>query len=175
MSTIRGIEHIGITVPDHDAAVSFLKAAFGAEPMFSQTASNGGPMPAEDVGPMNGLRAGTAMKKVSVLRMKHGPNIEVFEIDRPAGTPATNIADYGISHFSVNVSDVYAAAGAFAEAGGELLSDPYELGGPEEGPGNRGVFGRTPWGLLIEMEQLPAPMHYYPEAEARRWLPGQED
>ena len=31
--TIRGIEHVGVTVPDHDAAVAFFKAAFDAEPM----------------------------------------------------------------------------------------------------------------------------------------------
>ncbi|WP_172327160.1 VOC family protein [Mangrovicoccus sp. HB161399] len=175
MSTIRGIEHLGITVPDHDAAVAFFKAAFGAEVMFSQTAAHGGPFPAEEIGALNGLRAGTAMKKVTVLRLGNGPNVEIFEIDRPGGKSETNIADLGISHFSVNSDDLGALAEKFSEAGGELLSKIYDLGDPEDGQGNRGVFGRTPWGLLVEMQQIESPMTYLPGATARRWLPESEE
>lgn len=171
MTAIRGIEHIGITVPDHDAAIAFFKAAFGAEEMFSQTKTNGGPFPADEIGPKNGLRAGTAMRKVTVLRLRNGPNVEIFEIDRPGGTPETNISDFGISHFSVNVTDIGAAIAAFAGGGGTLLEGPYDLAAPEDGPGNRGIFGRTPWGLLIEIQQLPAPMTYFDDASATRWIP----
>ncbi|GKT33619.1 Short-chain dehydrogenase/reductase SDR like protein, partial [Aduncisulcus paluster] len=169
MSNIRGLEHIGITVPDHDEAVAFFTAAFGAEEIISQTRTNGGPIPASDVSPMNGLRAGTSMVKVSILRLRNGPNVELFEIDRPGGTPDANIADFGISHFSVNVEDVDTAIRAFEAAGGGRLSDPYNLGAPEDGPGNRGVFGRAPWGLLVEIQQLPATMTYLPDAQATRW------
>lgn len=171
MSSINGIEHIGITVPDHDKAIAFFDAAFGVEQLFSQTDTNGGPMPASQVGRMNGLRKGTKMLKVSVLRFKNGPNLEVFEIDQPAGSTNDNIADYGITHFSVNVDDIDAASARFTDAGGELLSEPYDLGAPEDGAGNRGVFGRTPWGLLIEMEQFKSPMTYKPSATEERWLP----
>lgn len=171
---IRGIEHIGITVPDHDAAVAFFRAAFGAEEMISQTEANGGPMPAEEVGPMNDLRPGTSMLKVSILRLRNGPNVEIFEIDRPGGSPDANIADYGISHFSVNVGDIHAAASAFEAAGGTLVSAPYDLGAPEDGPGNKGVFGRAPWGLLIEIQQLPAPLTYLRGATATRWFPKED-
>ena len=115
MTTIRGIEHIGITVPDHDAAIAFFKAAFGAEEMFSQTKTNGGPFPAEEIGPKNGLRPGTAMMRVTVLRLQNGPNVEIFEIDRPGGTPEANISDFGISHFRVNVTDMTRRARANPE------------------------------------------------------------
>lgn len=168
---IRGIEHIGITVPDHDAAVSFFRKAFGAELLLSQTRTNGGPISAEEVGAKNGLRAGTRMMKVSILRLKNGPNVEIFEIDLPQGTPVDNVANYGISHFSVTVEDIDAMSEAFARAGGTLLEGPYDLGAPEDGPGNRGRFGRTPWGLLIEFEQFPAPISYAAEATSTRWLP----
>lgn len=171
MSTFRGIEHVGITVPDHDAAVAFFEAAFGTEEMFSQTKSNGGPIPAEEISPQNGLRPGTAMMKVSVLRLQNGPNVEIFEIDRPGGNPESNISDFGISHFSVNVDDIDAAVEAFSNAGGTLLQGPYDLAAPEDGPGNRGIFGRTPWGLLIEIQQLPAPMTYFDDTTSKRWLP----
>ncbi|MBB95694.1 MAG: glyoxalase [Rhodobacteraceae bacterium] len=169
--TFRGIEHIGITVPDHDAAVAFFQAAFGADQMISQTEANGGPMPARQVGPMNDLRPGNSMLKVSILRLRNGPNVEIFQVDRPGGSTEANIADYGISHFSLCVDDIHAAAAAFTAAGGTLVSDPYDLGAPEDGPGNKGVFGRAPWGLLIEMEQLDAPMTYLAGATATRWTP----
>ncbi|WP_425053407.1 VOC family protein [Psychromarinibacter sp. S121] len=171
MSHVRGIEHVGITVPDHANAVAFLKAAFGAEEILSQTDAHGGPFTAQDVGRMNGLRAGTRMMHVSILRLRNGANIEVFEIDRPGGTSETNISDLGISHISINVDDVDAVADAFTDAGGTLLSKPYDLGPPEDGPGNRGVFGRTPWGLLIEMQQFASSLDYLPGASSGRWFP----
>lgn len=167
---IRGIEHIGITVPDHAQAVEFLRRAFGAEVLFSLTDKTRAPITADQVGAQNGLRGGTAIVAVSVLRLANGANIEVFEIDRPRAPDAGNIADIGISHFSITVDDIDAACARFADAGGTLLSGPYDLTAQEAGPGNRGHFGLTPWGLLIEFEQLPAPMHY-DRAGVTRWLP----
>ncbi|MGI3170701.1 VOC family protein [Pseudooceanicola sp. C21-150M6] len=170
-SHVRGVEHIGITVPDHDAALAFFQDAFGAEILFSHTDTAGGPIHGRDVGAKNGLPADRAMAKVSMLRLKNGPNIEIFEIDRPEGQPGTDIVFLGISHFSVNVSDIGRAAEAFRAAGGTMLSSPYDLGPPERAEGNRGVFGRAPWGLLIEMEQLPGPMDYASGARSTRWQP----
>ncbi|NIY71924.1 hypothetical protein HCZ30_05680 [Marivivens donghaensis] len=57
MSSINGIEHIGTTVPDHDRAIAFFDAAFGVETLFSQTDTNGGPMPASQVGRRVNFRA----------------------------------------------------------------------------------------------------------------------
>ena len=171
----RGIEHIGITVPDHDAAVAFFQAAFGAEVLFSLTDKRRAPYTHADVGAQNGLRAGTSMVAVSMLRLGNGPNIEVFEIDRPGGATGQGISDLGISHFSLTVDDIEATTAAFTAAGGSLLAGPYDLGGQEAGPGNRGRFGLTPWGLLIEFEQLPSPMRYDGAPSAPRWLPDPAD
>lgn len=168
---VRGIEHIGITVPDHAAAVSFFEQAFGAEVLFSLTDKDRPPITHKDVGAQNGLRASKAIVAVSMLRLQNGPNVEVFEIDAPEGRTGRGIADYGISHFSVTVDDIDAATRRFAEAGGTLLEGPYDLGDQEAGAGNRGRFGRAPWGLLIEFEQLPSPMSYDGEPDAPRWLP----
>lgn len=169
--SIRGIEHVGITVPNHEEAIAFFKAAFDAEVLFSLTDKSRDPLTHEDLGPKNGLRKGTAIVAVSMLRLQNGPNVEVFEIDRPGGRPDQGISDYGISHFSVTVDDIEAATQTFADAGGTLLEGPYDLGDQEEGPGNKGQFGQAPWGLLIEFEQLPAPMDYDGQPEAKRWLP----
>lgn len=170
-TSIRGIEHIGLTVPNHQEAIHFFEAAFGAEVLYSLTDKNHEPITHEEVGSKNGLRKGTRMVAVSMLRLKNGANLEVFEIDRPGGETGRSISDYGISHFSVTVDDIDAATQAFAAAGGELLEGPYDLSDQEEGPGNRGQFGLTPWGLLIEFEQLPAPMSYDGHPSRPRWIP----
>lgn len=169
--TIRGIEHIGITVPDHDAAVRFFRDALGALPLFSLVRRGDTPMGAETVGARSGLPRGTAIVAVTMLRLRNGANLEVFEIDRPTGTGASGIADHGISHFSLTVDDVDAATSRFETAGGTLLEGPYDLTGQEEGPGNRGRFGLTPWGLLIEFETFQVPGRIDGDADIRRWLP----
>lgn len=168
---VRGIEHVGITVPDCDAAVRFFGAAFGATPLFSLVRKGQPPLGAGSLGPKNGLAAGSAIVALAMLRLGNGANLEIFEIDRPQRTEPSGIADYGIGHFSVTVDDIDAATQRFAAAGGTLLQGPYDLSGQEAGPGNRGRFGRTPWGLLIEFESLPAPIAYDAEATETRWLP----
>ncbi|TMV86489.1 VOC family protein [Thioclava sp. BHET1] len=169
----RGIEHLGITVPDHDAALAFFTAAFGAIRLYSLVNEQTGPLSAQTVGARNGLRFGTSIRAVSMLRLANGPNLEIFEIDRPSGQPESSISDLGISHFSLTVEDIDLTCARFEEAGGVLLAGPYDLSDQEAGRGNRGRFGRAPWGLLIEMEQLPAAMDYDTEegATAQRWLP----
>lgn len=170
-NTFRGLEHVGITVPDHDEAVAFFQRAFGTEVLYSLTDKRRDALPGEELGPRNGLRKGTAIVAVSMLRFHNGANLEVFEIDRPGGIRETNISDMGISHFSVTVDDIDAAGRDFAAAGGALLDGPYDLTDQEAGPGNRGRFGRTPWGLLVEFEQLPSPMSYDGDVTAPRWVP----
>lgn len=170
-SNFRGLEHVGITVPDHGAAVAFFRQVFGATVLFSLVEKDGPPLRAETIGPKNGLLKDTAIVAVSMMRFGNGANLEVFEIDRPRGAGKANIADLGISHFSVTVDDIEAASQRFREAGGELLEGPYPLSGNEEGPGNRGRFGLTPWGLLIEFEQFASPMTYDEGATDTRWLP----
>ena len=167
----RGVEHIGITVPDHDAAVRFFQQAFGAEPLFSLARKGEDAIAAAQIGSKNGLAPGTAIVAVSMLRVQNGPNLEVFEIDRPAGAAGQGISDLGISHFSVTVDDIEAATQRFVDAGGSLLEGPYDLSGQEAGEGNRGRFGRTPWGLLIEFESFGSPIKYDPGARALRWFP----
>lgn len=170
-SNIRGIEHVGITVPDHAEAVAFFREVFCAEVLFSLVKKGEQPLRGEDIGPKNGLLPQTAIVAVSMLRLANGANLEIFEIDRPRRREEASISDIGISHFSVTVEDIDAVSRRFAAAGGQLLQGPYDLGDQEEGPGNRGRFGLTPWGLLIEFEQLPSSMHYDEGAAATRWLP----
>lgn len=159
-------------MPNHAEAVDFLQKALGAQVLFSLVGKDQEPMTSDEIGPKNGLLPGTAIVAITMLRFAHGPNLEIFEIDRPNRTETTSISDIGISHFSVSVEDIDSVCEQFVAAGGSLLQGPYPLLGQEEGPGNMGRFGLSPWGLLIELVQLPAPIQYDEGATAVRWLPG---
>ncbi|WP_375688799.1 VOC family protein [Pseudooceanicola sp. LIPI14-2-Ac024] len=167
----RGIEHIGITVPDHEQAADFFERAFGAETLFSLTERNLAPFPGEELHPKNGLLPGTAIVAVSMMRLANGPNVELFQVDRPRQTEPRGISDMGISHFSLTVDDIDAATADFAAAGGTLLEGPYPLTLQEAGPGNRGRFGLTPWGLLVEFESFGSPVDCDAAETADRWYP----
>ncbi|MDG6080250.1 VOC family protein [Erythrobacter litoralis] len=170
-SLSRGIEHIGMTVPNHETAVRFFGDALGAEILFSLVTKSDESMGAEELGPKNGLAAGTAIVAVTMMRLRNGPNLEIFEIDYPKGQPVRGIAEFGLHHISLTVDDMEAVTKRFEDAGGTLLEGPYDLTGQEAGEGNRGRFGRTPWGLLIEFESFGSPIEYDAEARARRWFP----
>ncbi len=171
MRNIRGIEHIGITVPSHADAVRFFENAFGATALFSLTGPGKPPLSADQVGSKNGLLPGTAIVAVTMMRLGNGPNVELFEIDVPRRTESDTISDIGISHFSLTVDDMAAATAQFEKAGGTLLEGPYGLTGQEEGDGNRGRFGLTPWGLLVEFESFASPFSYDEGATEERWIP----
>ncbi|MGG0360190.1 hypothetical protein ABEY57_25810 [Bacillus tropicus] len=70
------------------------------------------------------------------------------------------------------MDDIKDAAKRFIEAGGELLNDPGELlGDVEDGTGHF-VYGRAPWGMLIELiSYTPTGLNYPKESEANRFNP----
>jgi hypothetical protein len=51
------------------------------------------------------------------------------------------------------------------------MEGPYDLSGQEEGEGNRGQFGLTPWDLLIEFEQFRSSIAYDDGVTKTRWFP----
>ena len=56
----------------------------------------------------------------------------------------------------------------FTAAGGELLSEPHSLANMENQPGNSGVYGKAPWGTLIELITYPGGLK---DKSITRWTP----
>lgn len=172
LAPIRGIEHVAMTVPDMEAAIRFLEAAFDATVLYRHHKRSQPPLTAADVGQQNGLPPGARMLAMCQVRLGSGPNVELFQIDGLRRTTAAEINDIGLVHCSIAVDDLEAATARFAAAGGTLLGrEPSILGSNETGPGNRIHFGRTPWGTWIEFIALPSPLRYEPGARAARWIP----
>jgi catechol 2,3-dioxygenase-like lactoylglutathione lyase family enzyme len=166
--TIRAIEHVGITVPDMEAATAFFAEAFGAEYLYDMLDEPlGGP--AVEAG--LGVPQGAVITAIRMLRLGNGPNIELFTYTGVAQDDPVRPNDFGIQHFCLYVDDIDAAAARLAAAGGTLLSEPGDLPGGDAGPGNRYVYTRTPWGSTIELVTYPSPQAYESRTELRRWRP----
>jgi catechol 2,3-dioxygenase-like lactoylglutathione lyase family enzyme len=170
--TIRGMDHVGITVSDIDEATRFFELAFGAEAIYDSVSHSDDDVKGEEAEGILNLFPGTEIKAVRMLTLKHGPGLELFEMKGPEQNPPQRPSDYGIQHFAVHVDDMQAAIARFEDAGGKMFTSPQPLMFPTEvGQNNYFCYGRTPWGSVIELISLPSPMPYEKTTSLRRWKP----
>ena len=170
-SITRGIDHLGITVPNLETASRFLVAAFDAEVAYTNLKKTDPPEAGADVEARLGIIPGTALLNVQTLRLGNGPAIELFEMRASEQRPVHRPNDFGLQHFSIYVDDMAAATAQFEAAGGELLSGPTPTVGFEKGEGNAFRYGRTPWGMMVEFMSTPNTTEYEKQAGPRRWKP----
>jgi catechol 2,3-dioxygenase-like lactoylglutathione lyase family enzyme len=165
---LRGVDHLGITVPDIEQATAFFVDVLGCELLYERE-------PPRDDSPRDrlGVPAGSRIQAVRFLRCAKGANIELFEFYSPdQREDFPRPSDVGIQHLAVYVDDLDAAAEHLHRHGVELMSGPNPLPGPEAGEGNHFIYARTPWGLSVELISYPAPMAYEQHSDTRRWRPG---
>jgi catechol 2,3-dioxygenase-like lactoylglutathione lyase family enzyme len=176
-SPVRGIEHIGLIVPDIEAATEFLVQVFDARVLYALVpATEDGLPPAsapspEELERVLGTAPGMAIAAVRMLGLGSGANIELIRYHGSDQRPAARPSDIGVQHFSVCVDDVAAVGERMRAAGGQMLEGPLDLPGLEAGTGNRFWFGLAPWGTSIELLQVRSPQAYEAAGGQRRWLP----
>lgn len=161
---LRGAEHIGLTVPDLDAAARFLVDVLGAEPVF-----DGGTIDDADamVRVLGANRGDTA--RYRFFRLGFGLNLEVFEYrtDDPGRHPGNHQA--GGHHIALYVDDIRPAV-AHLRACGVAVDDPeYITAGPAAG--SHWVYFKAPWGLQMELVSYPDGKAYESGARVRLWHP----
>jgi len=166
--TVRAIEHVGMTVPDMEAATQFFADAFGAKHIYDMLEE---PLGGPDVEAGLGVPKGAVITAIRMLRLGNGPNIELFTYAGVAQGEPARPNDFGLQHICLYVDDIDTAADLFAAAGGTLLSRPGDLPGGDAGLGNRYVYARTPWGATIELVTYPSSQAYEVRTELRRWRP----
>jgi catechol 2,3-dioxygenase-like lactoylglutathione lyase family enzyme len=169
-SSPRGIDHVGVTVPDIEAAARFLEAAFDATTVYDVQTLSAPPMAGKQVEHELGIPRGAGILHMRLMRLGVGPSLELFQFGQVEQKPSASLNDFGLQHVAVYVDDIAAAAARFERAGGTLLSPPHGLAGIEDGPGNAGVYGRAPWGGLIELITYPAGVDL-PKGSPTRWTP----
>lgn len=170
-SPIRGIDHVGLTVPDLAAACRFFERAFDAELLYEVVTPSDPPLTGEEVAHQLGIHPEARIVHMCLLKLGEGPTLELFCVTHAAQREPATLQDFGLQHIALYVDDMARATQRFEEAGGALLSPPHPLANNEDKPGNLGVYGRAPWGMLIELLTYPGGIDYPAEAPDTRWTP----
>lgn len=159
-----------MTVPDLDAATTFLVDGLGARVAYDGLSASDEPRKGDEVERQLGLPHGAAIHRQRMFVVGEGPGLEVFEISGEQ-RPAAGLADFGLNHVSLYCDDIDGCLARLVAAGGEALSEVHDNSRYEDTPGNGSVYVRAPWGMLIELQTIPAG-HYYPsDSQSEVWLP----
>ena len=169
---VRAIDHVGVTVPDIEAAARFFADALGAEPLYEMAPTQ----PATDENArleqaQLGTRPGTRWRQALMMRLGDGPCIELFDYEDPNRRPAVTPTDLGVQHFAIYVDDIDAVRGRMVAAGATALDGPSPLNGPEAGDGNKWLYVQAPWGGVIELVTDPSSQPWEQTTSLRRWKP----
>jgi len=154
---LRGLDHIGYSVADLDAALAVFVDVLGGELLVRGTD-----------------KAGEVPVEIAVLRLGPTENVELSAYAQPGlvAAPPRN-CDIGGRHLALHVRDVDAAAADLAVRPGFT-----QLGQPEtiaDGPiaGDRWVYVRSPIGLHLELVRMPdGDLPYEASTSARRRAAG---
>jgi len=165
---LRGVEHVGITVPDLATAVAFFVEVIGCEAFYEL-----GPFVSQDDWMQKHLNVHprTVMRRLRFLRCGFGPNFELFEYDSPEQSRVVPLnSDVGGHHLAFYVDDFDAALQHLRTHGVRVLGEPTVR---SEGPsaGQTWVYFLAPWGMQLELVSYPNGKHYEKDGTARLWHP----
>lgn len=166
----RGIQHIGVTVPDLDAATQFFVDGLGAKVAYDGLTSQEPPREGAEVEHQLGLPEGAAIHRQRMIVIGEGPGLEVFEISGPQ-REAAGLADIGLNHIAFYCDDIEGSLARLVAAGGTALSKVHGNSRHEDSPGNGSVYVKAPWGMLIELQTIPAGHYYDDDSQAEVWMP----
>ena len=148
---IRGLQHVGLVVPDIGAATDFFVSGLGAEPLFSV-----GPVEVDaERARRYDVKPGCTLVRLTMLRIANGPNIELIQFATDAPDPAPPRNDQtGGHHIAFQVADMEEAVRQLVKAGATRCGTPARVrAGPFDGLAWH--YLRTPWGSYVELAALP--------------------
>lgn len=170
---VRGVDHVGISVPDIEEAVAFFVDVLGAEPFYSL-----GPY-RDDETDFNlvsfGVHPRAVINEMRLLRLGN-LNIELFEWDAPdQNRTMPKLSDYGAYELCLYVDDIDQAVRHLRAHGVDVLGEKLDLEGPEAGQDSYYIYFRSPWGALMELISYPHGRAYEAEFERTLWNPSKPD
>ncbi|MCJ1655267.1 VOC family protein [Staphylococcus sp. NRL 16/872] len=173
MNVNRGINHIGLTVPDMEVATDFFKKGLNGKIAYDSQKKTDEPRGGDYVEHILGLEKGASIIHKRMMVFGNGPNIEMFEFKDAHQGQSQALQDIGYTHISF-----YVEAEAFErvleqvkEAGGEPISEPHSNTKYEDTEGNKTVYVKSPWGSLIELQTIPHGYYYPNDSEASVFIP----
>ena len=168
---LRGSDHIGITVPDLDAAERFFVEVIGATPVYTLGAKR-----ADDdwMQTQLGVHPRTVIEEIRFYRLANGTNIELFAYDAADGQkPQPRNSDIGGYHLALYVDDMDAAVAYLRRNGVEVMGEPIASAGAAEG--QRWIYFRAPWGMQFELVSYPGGKAYERDGGPLLWHPAQPE
>lgn len=171
MTISRGINHIGLTVPNIEEATRFFKEGLDGKIAYDSQTEYDNPREGEFVERVLGLQRGAKIIKKRMMVFGNGPNIELFEFKDAAEKQSISLQDIGYTHISFYVDDFERAIKQVESAGGEPISEPHLNTRYEDTNGNQTVYIKTPWGSLIELQTVPNGYYYPPDSESEVYIP----
>ncbi len=164
---LRGVEHVGFTVPDLEEATAFFVDVIGCELVYSL-----GPFRSDTDWMVEHLAVHprAVMQELRFFRCGNGPNFEVFQYQAPdqRHVPPRN-SDIGGHHLAFYVEDLDAAIRHLHAHGVRVLGEPTSSSGPSRG--QRWVYFLTPWGMQLELVSFPHGKAYEADAAVPLWQP----
>ncbi len=164
---MRGVDHIGLTVPDLAEAQAFFGDVLGCERAmsFGPFRDDEGTFMQDvlDVDPR------AVIEEIVLMRCGFGANIELFNYTAPDQKDVQpRNSDIGGHHIAIYVDDIDAAAAYLKEAGIRTLMGPLPV---SEGPaaGQAILYFYAPWGLQMEAISYPDGMAYEKEGGTVLW------
>jgi len=165
---LRGMEHIGFTVPDLEEATRFFVDVIGCEFVYSL-----GPLRDDGDWMQRHLNVHprAVIRELRFFRCGHGSNFEIFEYESPdqVRTPPSN-SDVGGHHLAFYVDDFSAALTYLRSRGVTVLGEPtVRTSGPSAG--QTWVYFMTSWGMQLELLSFPNGKGYESGTHLRLWNP----
>lgn len=164
---LRGVEHVGITVPDFDLAIDFFVRVIGCEFIL-----DGGVYADPDFMERQIGVDRRSSFRWGFVRCKNGPNFEIFEYSSPDQVQSLpRNSDIGGHHLAFYVDDLEAAVAHLRSEGIKVLGDVQLI---EDGPaaGSLWIYFQAPWGLQLELVSYPAGKGAEDSPARRLWHPG---
>ena len=151
------LDHIGVTVPDLDAARAFFVDVLGCEYLYSI-----GPFIHHDDWMSTHLDVAddTVMRRLHFFRLGGQAVFEVFQYEAAdqVTVPPRN-SDVGGHHVALYAEDLDAAVERLRALGVTVLGEPTVSQGPHLG--QRWVYFLAPWGMQFELVSYPHGRAFY--------------
>lgn len=149
---VRGVDHIGFTVPNLDEAHEFLVEILGCEYLYSL-----GPFQDDDGDWMTrhlDIHPRSEMVENRWFKCGEQAIFEVFHYESPdQRTDQPRNSDIGGHHVALYVHDLDAAIDYLKAHDVQVLDGPTISKGPASG--NRWIYFLSPWGMQFELVSYP--------------------
>ena len=169
MPTMRGVDHVGVTVYDSKAAISFFEEVLGcrAHVKFGPFRDDKG----DFMKNLLSVHPRAVINQITLVRCGNGSSIELLEYRAPdQKTERPRNSDLAGHHVAFYVDDINKALAYLKKNGIKTFFGPLTV---KQGPaaGQTIIYFLAPWGLQMELISYPKGMAYEKTSQGKLWSP----